>query len=151
MRRALAMSSISALALLTAAAGGPGCGSGSAADPDGGAGASGGSIGAGGHAGGGAGGSASTSGTINCGDPYAPVDPTAVIDDMETPDFMAVRAAGRDGSWWAGGDTMSPGASITPSGDADAESIPVGRCGSTYAMHVTGQGYTVFAVLSVSM
>ena len=148
MRRALAMSSISALALLAAAAGGPGCGSGSAADPDGGAG---GSIGAGGHAGGGAGGSASAPGTINCGDLYAPIDPTAVIDDMETPDFMTVRAAGRAGSWWAGGDTMSPGASITPNGDAPAEAIPGGRCGSRYAMHVTGQGYTIWSVLSVSM
>src|SRR5947208_16655979 len=103
MRRALAMSSISALALL-ATAGGFGCGSEGAA-PDGGGGAGGaiGSAGTGGHGGGGAGGSGSAPGTINCGDLYAPIDPTAIIDDMETPDYMAVRAAGRDGSWWAGG------------------------------------------------
>ena len=31
---------------------------------------------------------------VNCGDPYAPIDPTAVIDDMETPDYMTVRAGG---------------------------------------------------------
>ncbi len=99
----------------------------------------------------GAGGSGVDSGTINCGDPYAPIDPTAVIDDMETPDYMTVRAAGRAGAWWAGGDPTSPGASITPNGDAPAEPIPGGRCGSKYAMHVTGQGYTVWSVLSVSM
>ena len=148
MRRALAMSSVSALALLAVAAGGSGCGSNNASLPDGG---SLGGGGAGGHAGSGAGGAGLDPGTINCGDPNAPIDPTAVIDDMETPDYMAVRAAGREGAWWAGGDPTSPGASITPNGDAPAESIPGGRCGSRYAMHVTGQGYTVWSVLSVSM
>lgn len=64
---------------------------------------------------------------------------------------MTVRASGRFGSWWAGGDPDSPGASITPNGDAAAETIPGGRCGSSYAMHVTGQGFSVWAVLSVSM
>ena len=150
MRRALAMSSISALALLALAAGGSGCGSNNASLPDG----------------GGLAGSPAAArrargwrrrrcgrrpGTINCGDPYAPIDPTALIDDMETPDYMTVRAAGRAGGWWAGGDPTSPGASITPNGDAPAEPIPGGRCGSLHAMHVTGQGFTVWAVLSVSM
>jgi hypothetical protein len=150
MRRALAISSISALALLAVAAG-AGCGSNNASLPDGGSfgGFGGGSEG--GHAGSGAGGSAAAPGAINCGDPYEPIDPTAVIDDMETPDYMTVRAAGRAGAWWAGGDPTSPGASITPNGDAPAEPIPGGRCGSKYAMHVTGQGYTVWSVLSVSM
>jgi hypothetical protein len=128
MRSAVAMSSISALMVLAAAAGGAGCSSETAQSPDGGGGGSGG-----------------------CGNLSASIDPTAVIDDMETPDFMTVRAAGREGSWWAGGDATSPGASITPSGDAPAEAIPGGRCGSRYAMHVTGQGYTIWSVLSVSM
>ena len=88
---------------------------------------------------------------MNCGDPSLAIDPTALIDDMEAPDFQAARVGGRDGAWWAGGDTMSPGASITPNGDAAAEPIPGGRCGSHYAMHVTGQGFSVWAVLSVSM
>jgi len=70
---------------------------------------------------------------------------------MEAPDYMTVRASGRSGAWWAGGDMMSPGASIQPNGDAAAEPIPGGRCGSQYAMHVTGQGFSVWAVLSASM
>ena len=53
---------------------------------------------------------------------------------------------GRNGSWWAGGDTVSPGASIDPNGDASSEVIPGGgRCGSLHAMHVTGQGFTSWA------
>ena len=152
MRRALAISSVSALGLLAVTAAGSGCGSNNASFPDGGGlGGFGGVAGStGGQAGSGTGGSIGN-GTINCGDPYAPIDPTAIIDDMETPDYMTVRAAGRAGAWWAGGDTASPGAAIQPSGDAPAEIIPGGRCGSKYAMHVTGQGYTSWAVLSVSM
>ena len=139
MRRALAVSSISALLVVSAASG---CGSDNNDKPDGGGtGGGGGSISTGGHGGSGTGGSVVGTGGINCGDPYAPIDPTAVIDDMEAPDPATVRAAGRTGSWWAGGDTMSPGASIQPNGDAAAEMIPGGRCGSKYAMHVTGQGY----------
>jgi hypothetical protein len=88
---------------------------------------------------------------MNCGDTSQPIDPTALIDDMESPDFMAVQASGRNGAWWAGGDPSSPGASIQPNGDAAAETIPGGRCGSKYGMRVTGQGFTVWAALSVSM
>jgi hypothetical protein len=88
---------------------------------------------------------------MNCTGTNDPIDPTAVIDDMETPDYMTVRAGGRNGAWWAGGDPNSTSATITPSMDAPAELIPGGRCGSRYAMHVTGQGYTEWAVLSVSM
>jgi len=160
MRRALTMSLpfslIGAFALLASAVG-AGCGSDSAAKPDGGGGGIGtgtGGLGGGGTSGGGSigtGGMVVDSGTINCGDPYAPIDPTAIVDDMETPDYMTVRAGGRNGAWWAGGDTASPGAAIVPSGDAAAEMIPGGRCGSKYAMHVTGHGYTRWAVLSVSM
>jgi len=148
MRRALAVSSISALLLVSAASG---CGTDNNDKQDGGGGGgSGGSVATGGHGGGGMGGSA-TPATINCGDPYATIDPTAVIDDMEIPDYMTVRAAGRAGAWWAGGDMASPSATIQPNGDAAAEAIPGGRCGSKYAMHVTGQGFSMWAVLSVSM
>jgi hypothetical protein len=139
MRRAFTIVRMSGLALLLAAAGGSGCSS------DGNK-MSAGTAGSGGSGGGGTGGS----GTINCGDNQA-IDPTAVIDDMEAPDYMTVRAAGRSGAWWAGGDPNSPSASITPNGDAAAETIPGGRCGSMYAMHVTGQGFAEWAVLSVSM
>ena len=142
MRRAFTMVPIvpiCGLALLLAAASGGGCSSDNNQMPTGGA-------GSGGGGGSGTGGSM----TINCGD-NQPIDPTAVIDDMEAPDYMTVRASGRTGAWWAGGDPDSPGASITPNGDAAAETIPGGRCGSKYAMHVTGQGYSMWAVLSVSM
>ena len=37
---------------------------------------------------------------------------------MEAPDYLTVRAGGRTGAWWAGGDPTSPGAAITPNGDA---------------------------------
>jgi len=98
------------------------------------------------------GGGTSGTGTVNCGDDQA-IDPTAVIDDMEEPDYMTVRAGGRTGAWWAGGDDPSKpkGATIQPNGDAPAETIPGGRCGSKSAMHVTGQGWGEWAVLSVSM
>jgi len=129
MRRAFTMSSISAFALVVLMASAPGCGSDQASFPDGGGDAP----------------------MINCGDDNQAIDPTAVIDDMETPDYMTVRAGGRSGAWWAGGDDKSPGATITPMGDAPAESIPGSRCGSKYAMHVTGQGFTEWSVLSVSM
>jgi hypothetical protein len=100
--------------------------------------------------GGSGGGGGTGAGTVNCGDNQA-IDPTAVIDDMETPDYMTLRAGGRNGAWWAGGDDKSPSATIQPNGDAAAETISGGRCGSKSAMHVTGQGWSEWAVLSVSM
>ena len=149
MRRAVTILPLSVLALALSAAGGSGCSSDTGLKPDGGAG-SGGSASAG--SGGGSGGGAGTGGSamVNCGS-SDPIDPTAVIDDMEAPDYMAVRAGGRTGAWWAGGDPSSPGSGITPNGDAAAEMIPGGRCGSKYAMHVTGHGFSLWAVLSVSM
>jgi len=128
MRRAFTMVRISGLVLLLAAASGSGCSDAGQKAGDGG----------------------TDSTTLNCGSNEA-IDPTAVIDDMEAPDYMTVRAAGRSGAWWAGGDAESPGGAITPSGDAAAEPIPGGRCGSQYAMHVTGHGYSLWALLSVSM
>ena len=147
MRRALAMTSVSAFLVLASTAGPSGCSSDSNIAMPGGGGTSGGGHGGGGSSGSTGGGTA----MLNCGDPNAAIDPTAVIDDMETPDAPTLRASGRSGGWWAGGDALSPGASISPDGDAAAESIAGGRCGSKYAMHVTGQGYTQWAVLSVSM
>ena len=145
MRRALAMSSVSALALLLAA-----CGSGPARTTPGPRAARRRAAPAGARTA--AAVPPSTPVSDHCGDPNAPIDPTALIDDMETPDYMAVRAAGRNGAWWAGGDHDARRAPPSqPNGDAAAESIPGGRCGSQYAMHVTGQGYTMWAVLSVSM
>jgi len=89
MRRALTVSSISALLLTSAASG---CSSDTNDRSDGGGG--GGSISTGGTGGSGGGGTGDA-GTINCGDPYAPIDPTAVIDDMETPNGILISADNR--------------------------------------------------------
>jgi hypothetical protein len=106
-------------------------------------------------AGGGGGGAAGAGGgaMVNCDAISDPIDPTALLDDMEAPDNLAPRVAGRAGAWWAGGDPESTaaGASIQPNGDAPAEAIPGGRCGSMYAMRVTGQGFASWAVLTLSM
>jgi hypothetical protein len=45
----------------------------------------------------------------------------------------------------------SVSSAIVPDGDAPAEPIPGGRCGSQYAAHATGYGFSEWAVLSVSM
>src|SRR3982750_4603156 len=145
MPRAATMFPLWLLAVLLFTTGGGGCSSDAGLTPDGGGGSGGGAT-AGASGGAGSGGDA----MINCGG-NDPIDPTAVIDNMEAPDYMTVRAGGRSGAWWAGGDPDSPGAAITPSGDAAAEMIPGGRCASKYAMHVTGHGFSVWAVLSVSM
>ena len=107
----------------------------------------------GGGSGGAAGGRAGTGGgaTVNCDAISDPIDPSALIDDMEASDYQTTMQGGRNGGWWAGGDTESVGASIQPNGDANAEAIPGGRCGSMYAMRVTGQGFTSWAALTVSM
>jgi len=78
--------------------------------------------------------------TMSCGDPNAPIDPTAALDDMEDDNFTILMIGGRNGSWWAGGDA-TPGGQIVPMGDATPEAIPGGRCGSHYAQRVTGQGF----------
>jgi hypothetical protein len=105
----------------------------------------------GGAANGGPGGGAGAAAT-NCPASTGPVDPTAMIDDMEASDPGILMIGGRNGGWWAGGDAVSPGASIVPNGDASSELIPNGgRCGSLHAMHVTGQGFTSWALLSASL
>ncbi len=110
------------------------------------------STGGGGSAGGSALGGAAGSSAAACPDSGGPVDPTAMIDDMEAPDPSILMEGGRNGGWWAGGDMASPGASIVPNGDASAEMIPGGgRCGSHYAMHVTGHGFTSWALLTASL
>lgn len=103
---------------------------------------------------GGGGGSAGSSApaTANCGDTSGPVDPTALIDNMEAGGYAILMEGGRNGTWWAGGDAVSPGSNIQPNGNASSEVIPGGgRCGSLRAMHVTGEGFTSWAQLSASM
>ena len=89
---------------------------------------------------------------VNCPDSGGPVDPTALIDDMEAGGYAILMEGGRNGTWWAGGDAVSPGAAIDPNGNAVSEVIPGGgRCGSLRAMHVTSHGFTSWAQLSASM
>ncbi len=141
--------------ILTAALAAFGCSSTADYSPpsSGAAGGPGGAAGVSGGAGsGGAAGTSAPTTTSNCGDSGGPVDPTALIDDMEATDPAILMEGGRNGAWWAGGDAQSPGASIVPNGDASSELIPGGgRCGSLHAMHVTGQGFTVWSQVSVSM
>jgi hypothetical protein len=99
----------------------------------------------------GSGGTGGSSALTNCGDTSQPVDPTALISDMESGGYQAATVGGRNGAWWAGGDALSPGAAIDPNGNANSEMIPGGRCGSKYAEHVTGHGFSSWAILSVSM
>jgi hypothetical protein len=130
-----------------------GCGS-SGASPDDGGGGKGGGAGTSGATAGTSGGTAGTTGTAmqNCGDPNQPIDPTAMIDDMENPNPATSMSPNRGGSWWAGGDDASKtnGAVIDPDGSVTAEAIPGGRCGSMYAARVTGRGFGVWAVMNVS-
>ena len=92
-------------------------------------------------------------GTMNCVGAAGPIDPTAMIDDMESGGPNIPMTAGRSGSWWAGGDSVSPNATINPSNTgAPPVAIPNGgRCGSLHAVRVSGQGFTSWAVLTVSM
>jgi hypothetical protein len=96
-------------------------------------------------------GAGGTGGAQNCGDPNVAIDPTAWIDDMEAGSSTSL--LGNGSGWWAGGDPESKatGATITPDGVAAPEMIPGGRCGSKRAIHVTGQGFGLWAVVNVSM
>lgn len=82
-----------------------------------------------------------------CPSPNEVIDPTAVIDDFEDGDANLPAIGGRNGGWWTAGDATL-GASMVPeqtdlSGELAApELLPKPRCGSHYAMRVTGQGFS---------
>jgi hypothetical protein len=139
------MCAAAALAVVLAAAGCGGSSLGNGGGNDGAAGA-----GGGGGNDAAAAADAGSPNVVTCGDPYAPIDPTAMLDDMEDGNFLILNIGGRNGAWWAGGDA-TPGGTIVPMGDAPPELIPGGRCGSKYAMRVTGQGFNDWGtVLSMS-
>lgn len=80
------------------------------------------------------------------------IDPTLLIDDMEDCTFFTVAVDGRSGGWWAASDG-SAGGTMVPSPDREAppEPLPIPRCESRYAMHVTGAGFEEWgAILGVS-
>jgi hypothetical protein len=96
---------------------------------------------------GGSGGSGG-SGTSACSDAQEATDPTAFIDDMEDQNASVLMNGNRTGGWWATGDGSSGGTIVPePGGPALPEVIPGGRCGSQYAMRVTGQGFTDWGAL----
>ena len=50
----------------------------------------------------------------SCGDTSGPVDPTALIDDMEATGPPILMVGGRNGAWWAGGDARVAGRQDRP-------------------------------------
>jgi hypothetical protein len=81
------------------------------------------------------------------------IDPTQLIDDMEDRNASVLMTGDRTGGWWSAGDDTA-GATIVPALGEPAlpELIPGGRCGSQYAMRVTGQGFADWgAVLGVNL
>ncbi len=86
-----------------------------------------------------------------CSDEFnGPIDPSALIDDMEDQDGQLAQVSGRNGSWWISTDGTD--GTVTPPADAQppAERILGGRCESKYAMRVTGSDFSDWgAVLSL--
>ncbi|MFZ5891020.1 MAG: hypothetical protein ACOY0T_08215 [Myxococcota bacterium] len=83
---------------------------------------------------------------------FAPINPTALLDDMEDGNGLIAQVADRSGSWWISTDgtagTIQPAADQAPT----PETIVGGRCESKKAVRVTGQGFTGWgAVLSAGM
>jgi hypothetical protein len=98
---------------------------------------------------GGAGGSSATGGSSGtggtppeCQTEFMPIDPTALIDDMEDGNPLIAVVGERNGSWWVSSDG-TPG-TITPVADeAPAPERILGKhCDSELAMRITGQGFT---------
>ncbi|HVJ17089.1 MAG TPA: hypothetical protein VM686_16725 [Polyangiaceae bacterium] len=83
-----------------------------------------------------------------CPDPSEVIDPTAVIDDMEDTNPNVLRIGDRTGAWWTASDE-TPGGTLVPpfGGPASPEALPEPRCGSQYAMHITGQGYNEWGAM----
>jgi hypothetical protein len=101
-----------------------------------------------GGTGGGAGTAGNGAGGSQCFDALAPVDPTALIDDMEDGNALVVATANRNGSWWVVSDGTATGTVQPPSDAAPSpERVPGGHCGSNFAMRVTGQGFTNWGAL----
>lgn len=87
----------------------------------------------------------------SCSDEFSgPVDPAALIDDMEDQNGTLAQVGDRNGVWWIS--TDGTGGTVTPQADAspNAERILGGRCDSRYAMRITGSDFSDWgAVLSV--
>jgi hypothetical protein len=77
------------------------------------------------------------------------VAPTLLIDDLEDTNPTLAEVGDRNGNWWLATD-MTDG-TVTPPGDQPAppERILGGRCGSKYAMRVTGEGFQAWGATLV--
>jgi hypothetical protein len=78
------------------------------------------------------------------------VDPELLIDDMEDGNPRIAEVNDRSGNWWLATD-MTDG-TITPAANQEAppERIAGGRCGSKYAMRVSGEGFTEWGATLVT-
>src|SRR5690606_2680414 len=89
----------------------------------------------------------------SCGDEFnGPVDPSALVDDLEDGNGQIAQVGSRNGGWWISTDGSS--GLVTPEADMapDAERILGKRCKSEFAMHVTGSDFSEWgAVLSLGM
>jgi hypothetical protein len=100
---------------------------------------------------GGMGGMAGTAGSggmapaLVCPDPNEPIDPTALIDDLEDGNPQ-ILIGDQTGGWWTAADdtggTIVPEQSEVTGELAPPEPLLEERCGSKMAMRVTGQGFT---------
>lgn len=87
----------------------------------------------------------------SCGAEFnGPVDPSALIDDMEDGDGLIAQIGSRNSSWWITTDTtagiVTPPADMAPS----PERILGKRCDSEFGMHITGADFSEWgAVLSL--
>lgn len=78
-----------------------------------------------------------------CAEYEGPDDPDALVDDLEDGDGQIAPLGGRVASWWVVSDetesaTLQPPANAAP----EPELLPRERCGSRYAMRLTGEGFT---------
>lgn len=110
----------------------------------------------GGMGGGGGMGAGTTGGGTSapeCDAGFGPIDPTAIIDNMEDGDPLIAQVLDRNGSWWVTGDPTPEGMVTPPSNAAPLpERILGGRCDSQRAIRVTGQGFKEWgAVVSAGM
>lgn len=81
-----------------------------------------------------------------------PIEPSALIDDLEDGDGQIAQINSRNGSWWVSTDGTD--GIVTPEADAmpPAERILGKRCDSEFGMHVTGADFSDWgAVLSLGM
>jgi hypothetical protein len=100
---------------------------------------------------GGTGGAPTSTEAPECATAFGPTDPTLLIDDIEDGNGLLRPIGTRNGSWWLSSDgsagTIAPPADAAPT----PERIPGTRCGSSQAMRVTGQGFTLWgAVLTAA-